>query len=74
MMTADEARKLASEEDKLISKQFEEVERYVNEAVLNGFFSVTIVGQLHKYIKKHLENLGYNVLIFDDSYSINWAQ
>lgn len=77
-MTADEARKIASEEDKNITKQFEEVERYVSEAVLNGEFSVSVAGQLHLYVKKYLERIGYKVTTgnqYNDSfYTISWVQ
>lgn len=78
MLTANEARKIATDEDKTISKQFEEVEKYINEAAFNGEFSVHIAGVLHPYVKKYLENIGYRVDTgnqYNDSfYSISWVQ
>lgn len=78
MMTADEARKIATDEDKTISKQFEEIEKYIGEAAFNGNFSVYVAGTLHPYVKKYLENIGYKVDTggqWDNAfYSISWVQ
>ena len=78
MLTADEARKIAVDEDKTISKQFEEIEKYISDAAFNGTFSVHVAGTLHPYVKKYLENIGYRVdtgnQYNDFFYSISWAQ
>lgn len=78
MLTADEARKIATDEDKQISKQFKEVEKYIDEAAFNGYFSVHVAGTLHPYVRKCLENMGYRVetnnQYNDFFYSISWVQ
>lgn len=80
MLTANEARKIAFDEDKKISKQFEEVEKYISESAFNGNFSVHVAGVLHPYVKRYLENMGYMVETHDSCYSvdsfysISWAQ
>jgi hypothetical protein len=80
MLTADEARKIAIDEDKAISKQFEEIEKYISEAAFNGSFSVHVAGVLHPYVEKYLKNIGYRVAtnissssVFS-SYSISWVK
>ena len=80
MMTANEARKIALDEDKKISKQFEEVEKYISEAAFNGEFSVHVFGVLHNYVKRYLESMGYVVETHyachsnDAFYTISWTQ
>ena len=78
MLIASEARKIALNEDKAISKQFEEIEKYISEAAFDGKFSVHVAGTLHPYVKKYLENIGYRVdtgnQYNDFFYSISWVQ
>lgn len=74
MITANEARKIALEEDEKIVKQFANIESHIYETALNGLFSVTIVGEIHPYVKIYLEQIGYSVAILDDFYTISWVQ
>jgi len=80
MLTADEARKISLDEDKKISKQFEEVEKYISETAFNGEFSVHVAGVLHPYVKRYLERIGYMVetnnscYSIDSFYTISWVQ
>ena len=74
MMTADEARKIASDQDRTIRQQFEEIEKRIYESSFNGLFSVTIVGHLHTYVQDYYERMGFGVAIFDDSYTIDWVR
>ena len=80
MLTANEARAIAIDEDKKISKQFEEVEKYIGESAFNGQFSVHVAGVLHPYVKRHLERMGYMVetngscYSADSTYTISWVQ
>lgn len=71
MLTANEAKSIALDEDKKISKQFKEIEKYINESAFNGEFSVHINGVLHPYVKKYLENIGYTVETHDSCYSVD---
>ena len=79
MLTADEARKIASDESKVIYKQFEEVEKYVSESAFNGEFSVHIMGQLHPCVERYLERMGYKIETNNTEhnepfYSIYWLK
>ena len=80
MLTANEARKIASDEDKEISKQFEEIEKYISETAFNGEFSVHVAGVLHPYVKRYLERIGYMVetnnscCSTNSFYTISWVQ
>lgn len=74
MMTADEARKIASDQDRTIRQQFEKIERCIYEYSLNGLFSVNIAGHIHPYVQDYYERMGYGVAVFDDCYTIDWAR
>jgi len=73
MITANEARRIAQEETGMILRQFEEIEKHIYNTAFNGLFSVTIAGEIHPYVKRYLEQNGYGIVIFDDSYTINWV-
>lgn len=61
MLTADEARKIASDESKKISKQFEEIEKYISESAFSGEYSIYVMGELHPCVHRYLERIGYKV-------------
>ena len=75
MLTAEEARKIAQDENNIIAKQFKTIEKWINEAVMDGMCDITFNDNLHPYIKRFLENLGYRVVLVSDSdtiYIVSW--
>ena len=76
MLTADEARKMAKENETELTKEFNEIDKHIEEAVLSGCFSITRAGQLHPAIKRYLKKFGY--FIKDDNqydlpyYVVSW--
>lgn len=78
MLTADEAREMAKENEAKLTKEFNEIEKHIEEAILNGQFSITKTGHLHPAIKRYLKKFGYFVKDENEYdlpyYVVSWEQ